>query len=95
MQNDKIKVEVAFASPTEQRIIAIEIPEGCTVLEAIELSGIRQVFPEIDLTVHKVGVFSQLRALDDEVFAGDRVEIYRGLLIDPKEARRAKAKKGV
>jgi putative ubiquitin-RnfH superfamily antitoxin RatB of RatAB toxin-antitoxin module len=89
---DLIKIEVAYAAPDKQRILALEVPAGTTIGEAVRLSGIAEIFPSIDLTQLKVGVFSQSRELTDIVLAGDRVEIYRPLTIDPKEARRARAK---
>lgn len=88
----QIKVEVAYAKPGEQKIIALRVEEGCTIGEAIELSRVREVFPEIDLGSQKVGVFGKIKKLTDKVRDGDRVEVYRGLVIDPKEARRKRAK---
>ncbi len=90
--NSLIKVEVAYASIKQQRIIVIEIEAGSSIEEAIQCSGMLTIFNEIDLTKQKVGVFSKLRELTDIVQNGDRIEIYRSLTIDPKEARRAKAK---
>ena len=89
-----IAIEVAYASVDRQLIIALEVPVGCQIAEAIRLSGILQEFPEIDMTQLSVGVFSQKRSLTDVLVAGDRIEIYRALTIDPKEARRAKAERG-
>jgi putative ubiquitin-RnfH superfamily antitoxin RatB of RatAB toxin-antitoxin module len=89
----KIKVEVAYARVREQKVIALEVSEGSTVLSVIQQSGVLGLFPEIDLGKQKVGVFSKPRDLSDVVKAGERVEIYRELTIDPKEARRVKAKK--
>jgi putative ubiquitin-RnfH superfamily antitoxin RatB of RatAB toxin-antitoxin module len=88
-----IRVEVAYALPERQEIISVDVPEGCSVGEAIKISGILQRFPEINLDKQGVGVFSKKRLLTDVLAAGERVEIYRPLLIDPKDARRAKAKK--
>lgn len=90
--NKLITVEVAYAAPNVQRIVCVEVPVGASIEEAINQSGILKLFPEIDLSKQKVGVFSKARALSDEVYAGERIEIYRTLQIDPKEARRAKAK---
>jgi len=87
-------VEVAYANALSQRIISLEVKEGSSIEQVIQLSGILQVFPEIDLKKQKVGIFSQLKALSDPLKSGDRVEIYRELLIDPKEARRGRAKRG-
>lgn len=88
-----IRVEVAYARPQAQRLIAVTLAEGSTALEAIRASGIQSVFPEIDLTQQSVGVFSQV-VTDPETYRvrdGDRVEIYRPLEMDPKEARAKRA----
>lgn len=92
MVRPKIQIEVAYASLERQEMLSVQVLPGTTVREAIELSGILQLFPEINLTKQKVGVFSKQRELTDVVRAGERIEIYRPLTIDPKEARRAKAK---
>lgn len=90
----KIAIEVAYVSVAQKSyLLKLHVRSGCTVLQAIEQSGILQFCPEINLTQQKVGVFSQSRELNDVVHADDRIEIYRPLLIDPKDARRAKAKK--
>jgi putative ubiquitin-RnfH superfamily antitoxin RatB of RatAB toxin-antitoxin module len=88
---DKIMIEVAYALPERQTLIALEVPAGTTLEQAIALSGICRQYPEIDLAVNRVGIFSKLTTLDAPLQAGDRVEIYRPLLIDPKEARRRRA----
>ena len=86
-------IEVAYATPQRQALVRIEAPPGCTLRQAIERSGILGEFPEISLEQCKVGIFGQLRQLDDTVEAGDRVEIYRPLTADPKQARRLRAKR--
>ena len=91
--NKKINIEVAFATPKMQQIIALSVTVDCTIQEAILQSGILAVFPDIDLTRQSVGIFSKKRELHEIVHEGDRIEIYRPLTIDPKEARRAKAVK--
>ena len=88
-----ITVEVAYAKPDDQRLIVIKVGETCTIESVIYQSGILTFFPEIDLTRQKVGIFGKVKQLTDYVMDGDRIEIYRPLIIDPKEARRAKAKK--
>ncbi len=89
---NKITIEVAYATPEQQRIIELQITADSTIETAIRQSGILQQFPEIDLTKQQVGIFSQSRKLSDKINEGDRIEIYRPLAIDPKEARRARAK---
>jgi hypothetical protein len=86
-------VEVVYATAERQRLIALTVAPGATVAEAIAASGILREFPEIDLSVNRVGVFGQLVRLGDVVQADDRVEIYRPLQADPKEARRQRARR--
>jgi putative ubiquitin-RnfH superfamily antitoxin RatB of RatAB toxin-antitoxin module len=86
-----MNVEIAYARPDVQVILALDIAEGATVEAAIAQSGILQRFPEIDLTQNKVGIFSKPCRLDQPLRSGDRVEIYRPLIADPKEARRIRA----
>jgi hypothetical protein len=87
-----ITIEVAYATPEKQRIIELQVKTDCTIEAAIRQSGMLELFPEIDLSKQQVGVFSQPRKLSDNIKEGDRIEIYRPLAIDPKEARRARAK---
>lgn len=90
---DCIKVEVIYLTPHDQSTIPLTLPQGATLLNAIHLSNILEKCPEIDLNKNKVGIFSKIVALDTVLKAGDRVEIYRPLLIDPKQKRLAKVKK--
>jgi len=89
-----IQVEVAYALPHEQIVRVVEGEPGMTVREAIERSGILELHPEIDLTRAKVGVFGKVTRLDAVLYPGDRVEIYRPLIADPKEARKKRAAQG-
>ena len=89
-----IRAEVAYARPDVQVIIAVEIPEGATVEQVIIQSRIQERFPEIDLKTAKVGVFGKLGKLSSTVRPGDRVEIYRPLLADPKAVRKKRAAEG-
>ena len=91
---EKIEVEVAYALPHEQVILKATINEGGTVADAIKHSGILVTFPEIDLAVNKVGVFGKMTKATAVLRAGDRVEIYRPLIADPKEVRRQRAAEG-
>ena len=86
-----MKVEVVYAKPEVQTLLSLEIAEGATAESAIRASGLMKKFPEIDLTVQAVGIFGKLCPLDHPLRPGDRVEIYRPLLADPKEARRGRA----
>lgn len=100
-QAAQIDVEVAYALEDKQQILSLSVKPGTTFEQAVEQSGILQMFPEIDLSVNKVGVFGKLAKKTAELKAGDRVEIYRPLIADPKEVRRKreadgkKMKKGV
>ncbi|OQK18384.1 RnfH family protein [Methyloprofundus sedimenti] len=93
MQELLLNIEVAYARSDKQLIIPLQVTESCTVEQAIELSGIIGQFPEIDLAVNKVGIFSQVCLLSARLQENDRVEIYRSLVIDPMEARRQRAAK--
>jgi putative ubiquitin-RnfH superfamily antitoxin RatB of RatAB toxin-antitoxin module len=86
-----MQVEVAFALPDEQVMLRVEIAAGSTVREAIIASRILEHFPQIDLDAVPVGIFSRPCGLGDVLRSGDRVEIYRPLEMDPKEARRRRA----
>lgn len=86
-----ICVEVAYATPLRQALLSIEVPRGCTVAEAIDLSGIREEFPELELDSNMIGIFSRKVPPDHELREGDRVEIYRPLIADPKEMRKQRA----
>jgi hypothetical protein len=86
-----ISVIVCYATPKKQVQIALSVEESCTVELAIKRSKIMEQFPEIKLAGIVVGIFSQRVKLDANLQEGDRIEIYRPLTIDPKEARRIKA----
>ena len=92
---ERIVVEVVYALPKRQSLIALEVEVGCTALDAVRRSGILAEFPEIDPAQAKMGIFS-VRIKDPATYvlrAGDRVEVYRPLLIDPKAMRRQRAEK--
>ncbi len=91
---DSIPVEVAYALPEKQVILALDVVANATLEEVIRVSGILERFPEIDLGKNKVGVFGKTGKLTDTLHAGDRVEIYRPLIADPKEVRKQRAAQG-
>lgn len=91
--DDFIAVEVAYARPEVQVIIPLKVRRGTTLEEAVKQSGILERFPEIDLKTNKVGVFGKLGKPHAVLKAGDRVEVYRALIADPKEVRRKRAAK--
>lgn len=88
-----IVVEVAYALPEKQYLQRVTLEEGATVEEAIHASGLLTLRRDIDLTKNKVGIYSRPVKLGDSVKDGDRVEIYRPLIADPKELRRQRAEK--
>lgn len=87
----KISIEVVYASKDKQVLKSVDVEEGATIETAILDSKILEDFPEIDLSENKIGVFSKRRKLTDEIFQGERIEIYRPLTMDPMEARRLRA----
>ena len=96
-----ITVEVAYALPDKQKLIALLVEPGTTAYEAVKRSGISKYFPELDIDTAPMGIFGQAlgtkglaSAKQYELQPGDRVEIYRPLQADPKEARRKRAAKG-
>ena len=90
---DEMLVEIAYALPEEQVIISIKVPTIFNVQQAIEKSGIQKKFPGIDLSKNKVGIFGKKTTLDHPLNDRDRIEIYRPLILDPKEMRRKRAAK--
>jgi putative ubiquitin-RnfH superfamily antitoxin RatB of RatAB toxin-antitoxin module len=89
----EIEVEVAYALAGEQQLLRLSVPAGTTVREAALRSGLDAKFADLDLAQASLGIFGKLVAKPEErvLEAGDRVEIYRPLLADPKEARKARA----
>ena len=85
-----LDIEVVYALPDEQALVALSVPRGTTAGEAVERSGLAARFPEIAVGA-KLGVFGKVVAPDTPLASGDRVEIYRPLLADPKQARRGRA----
>ena len=90
----EITVEVCYARADVQVVSVVKITHGATVGEAVRRSGLLERFPEIDLKSNAVGVFGKKAALDRLLSDGDRVEIYRPLVADPKDVRRKLAAEG-
>jgi len=88
-----MRIEVAYAKPDEQAILVVQAEAGMTAESAIRQSGMLARFPEIDLEHAEVGVFGKVCPRDRVLQPGDRVEIYRPLIADPKQARRNRAAK--
>ena len=88
---ETIKVEVVYLEPDNQFLKILELPKGKSVMDAVVLSGVSLEFPHLDLTQAKLGIFGRIVERSDLLADADRVEIYRSLLVDPKEARRRRA----
>lgn len=86
-------VEVAYATSDVQALVTLKMPHGATAEDAIKASGLLTHFPDIDLSANPVGIFGKVCSLDQPLKTNDRIEIYRPLLHDPKEARRQRAVK--
>lgn len=89
-----LKVSVAYVGPKTQVLRPMEVTAGTTAEAAIQASGVLELCPEIDLRHYKVGIYGKLIPLDQPLGDGDRVEIYRPLIADPKEARKRRAEEG-
>lgn len=90
--SEQMRVEVVYGLPEQQWLLPVTVPVGTTVAGAIQASGICSIRPEIDLNTQRVGIFSRLAELDTPLSSGDRVEIYRPLLVDPKAQRKERAR---
>lgn len=93
MADGLINVEVAYATPERQVIIAVTLPAGGTAAQAIQASGILRQFAEIDLSVQKIGIFGSVCKPEQTLADGDRVEIYRPLQQNPMDARRGRVQR--
>ena len=89
----EIRVEVVYALPERQYVRQVKLAAGSNVEQAILASGLLELRSDIDLASNKVGIYSRPAKLSDELNDGDRVEIYRPLIADPKELRRQRAEK--
>ena len=91
MGDQVIVVEVVYVKPEQQKIVEIKITKGSSIEQAIIESGMLLEYPEIDLKKLEVGIFGKVLKKDHIIKSGDRIEIYRPLIQDPKEARRNRA----
>jgi hypothetical protein len=93
--SDPIEIEVVYGLAHKQKLMSVTVEKGTTVRQGAELSGLDEHFPELNIAESKLGIFGKaVRNPDTEVLkAGDRIEIYRPLLIDPKAARANRAAK--
>ncbi|MBF0281456.1 MAG: RnfH family protein [Zetaproteobacteria bacterium] len=86
-------VRVIYARPAEQWQEVLDVPEGSTVAEVLNVSTIHEKFSDLDLSQHKLGVFGKLVKMDEVLFENDRIEIYRALPAKPRNAHAAEDKK--
>ncbi len=86
-----LHVEVVYARPEKQTVLALVVEKGTTAKQSIEQSGVLEIHPELELEHLELGIYSRLLKKDEELSDGDRVEIYRPLLADPKEVRKRRA----
>ena len=90
---DDLRIVVAYSPAAGQvDVVNLSLPEGTTVMQALRASGLLERHTGVDLATHKIGVWGKLRSPDDVLRDGDRVEVYRPLVVDPKEARRQRYK---
>jgi len=87
-----LHIEVVYATPEQQDLVAVSLPAPLTARQAVQASGLLQRHPEIELETATLGVFGEVVAHGHALAEGDRVEIYRPLRIDPREARRQLAR---
>ena len=90
-----VNIEIAYATPGRQLIVESRVTRGTPVREAVRQSDIARHFPEIDTDQCDLGVFGKAVAEDYELVDGDRIEIYRPLIADPKEVRKQRASQGL
>ena len=88
---DAIEVQVCHALPDTAFLRTVRLPEGSTLRQAVEQSGVLEQYPGIDLAINMVGIYGKKKTLDTVLRQHDRVEVYRPLQADPKEARRRRA----
>lgn len=93
-QSATVNIEVAYALPDKQTVISLQVGQGTTIEQAIRQSGILEQFPQIDMAKNKLGIFGKLKKADELVREGERVEIYRSLIADPKVVRKQRAAEG-
>jgi putative ubiquitin-RnfH superfamily antitoxin RatB of RatAB toxin-antitoxin module len=86
-----MKVTVAYATATAQHVLVVDLAADATVADAVNASGLLMLEPDVQLESARIGIWNRLCRADTRLHDGDRVEIYRPLLVDPKEARRVRA----
>jgi uncharacterized protein len=87
-----VRIEVVYAESQQQWLQALDVPEGATVAQVLDITRTLTDFPHIDLAQHEVGIFGRLCERNTQLKPGDRLEIYRPLKVDAKTARRLRAR---
>ncbi|RWU23923.1 RnfH family protein [Pseudomonas alkylphenolica] len=95
MAEHLLQVEVAYATAEQQWLLTLEVAAGTTLREAVRLSGLAEQVPGLDAEACPLGIFGKVVKEADQqtVVDGDRIEVYRPLMIDPKEVRKQRADK--
>jgi len=93
-KSELIEVEVAYALPERQTLLRLNVPVGTTAEQAVQRSGLLTRYPDLDLSASKLGIFAKVVPPQRELREGDRVEIYRPLIADPKAVRQKRAEEG-
>ncbi len=91
--SELVNIEVVYALPEKQVLLALKVPAGSSIEQALEQSGVLRRFPELELATIKVGIYSHILPLATPLSGGERIEIYRPLTADPREMRRKRAEK--
>jgi putative ubiquitin-RnfH superfamily antitoxin RatB of RatAB toxin-antitoxin module len=91
--DDMLEVSVCYATAREEFLRLLKVAPGTTIGAAIEMSGVLEAYPEINLSTQPVGIYAKKKTLDTVLRARDRIEIYRPLVADPKDSRRKRAAK--
>ena len=91
---EMLNVEVCYAMSGKQEVVRVRIPEGATLQQGLDASGLLAKYPEIDIRKNKFGIWNKLSKLDAVLRDKDRIEIYRPLIADPKEVRKQRAAEG-
>lgn len=88
----EIECEVAYAPADRQHVVTVRLPDGATALDALHASGLLEQFPQLDARSVALGVFGTVVSREHPLKSGDRLEIYRPLQVEPREARRARVR---
>ncbi len=92
--SNTIKIEVAYALPESQKIIELDVAEGTLAIDAAKAAGVEKFYPDVDVEAAKMGIFGKaIKPKSHVMQEGERIEIYRPLISDPKASRKARADK--